>query len=229
MIINKLEILFDFLLPRVCKGCETKLTLAEQYICSSCYSTFEIATESRIGSEFIRKFSKDRAITDFNSAFVFHDDSIIQKLIHSLKYEQNFQIGKFLGKKTGEILSNKIHGWQADFIIPVPLHHLRKAERGFNQSKEIAKSISQLLNIRLKENILSRDRFTKTQTKFSLEERKSNIEGAFKISNKKCIRGKVIILVDDVITTGATTKECAKVLIENGAAEVFALSVAIAA
>ena len=228
MIINKLKSLLDHILPRFCKGCQKKLTLFEKYICSSCYSTFEIAKADRINDEFRRKFSSDLLITDFNSAFVFHNDSVIQKLIHSLKYEQNFLVGKFLGLKTCQVLRNKIQSWQADLIIPIPLHHLRKAERGFNQSMEIAKGVRSELGIKINNRVLRRNRFTKTQTKFSLEERKTNIDGAFSIRNKQKIEGKNIILIDDVITTGATTKECAKMLVENGAAKVYALSVAIA-
>ncbi len=78
-----------------------------------------------------------------------------------------------------------IEQWQADLIIPVPLHHLRKAERGFNQSKEISKGLSKELGIKKSSMILKRNRFTKTQTKFTLIERKSNIDGAFSIKRNK--------------------------------------------
>lgn len=223
-----LNSLFDLILPRFCEGCKTKLAHFEEYLCSSCSATLEIAEEKRIIDEFKRKFSEDLIISDFNSAFVFHNESAIQKLIHSLKYEQNFLIGKYLGVRTYELLRDKIKNWHADLIIPIPLHHLRKAERGFNQSKEIAKGVSSKLNIKVNDKVVRRKRFTKTQTKFSLEERKVNIDGAFCVTNKKKIKGKKIILIDDVITTGATTKECAKMLLENGAAKVYALSVALA-
>lgn len=225
---TKINYLFDLILPRFCKGCDKKLAHFEEYLCSSCNATLEIAEEKRISDEFERKFSKDLIISDFNSAFVFHNESAIQNLIHSLKYDQNFLIGKYLGFRTYELLCDKIKNWHADIIIPIPLHHLRKAERGFNQSKEIAKGVAGKLSIKVNENIVKRKKFTKTQTKFSLEERKINIDGAFCVTNKKRIKGKNIILVDDVITTGATTKECAKMLLKNGAAKVYALSVAIA-
>lgn len=221
--------ILDFFLPRFCIACSIKLGKKEHLICDHCFSQIEIASEKRIKEEFERKFSRDKFISDFCSAFVFSDDSEIQKLVHSLKYEQNYHVGIFLGIKTGKILYDFIEQWQADLIIPVPLHHLRKAERGFNQSKEISKGLSKELGIKKSSMILKRNRFTQTQTKFTLIERKSNIAGAFSIKRNKKIQGKRIILVDDVITTGATTTECAKLLIENGAAKVYAISVAIAA
>ena len=229
MISFRFNEIFDLFLPRLCIACTNKLENDEQFICNQCFSKIELATNVRIKEEFNRKFRRDNFISNFYSAFVFHDDSEIQKLIHSLKYEQNYLLGIYLGRKTGQILNDNIKKWNADLIIPIPLHHLRKAERGFNQSQEISKGLSKELNINFKNNIVSRNKFTKTQTKFTLIERKINIEGAFKIKRKKDISGKKIILVDDVITTGATTTECAKLLVENGAEKVYAISVAIAA
>jgi competence protein ComFC len=228
LINNILISLFDFFLPRLCVVCEIKISVSEIIICSDCYANFEIATKTRIQNEFKRKFTKEKLIADFLSAFIFHNDSEIQKLIHSLKYDQNFLVGKFLGGKTAEILNSKINYWNADLILPVPLHSLRKAERGFNQACEIAKGISRRVNVPLKLNILKRNRFTKTQTKLNLLERKKNIVGAFKLNKKKKINGKTIILVDDVITTGATISECARILMDNGAKRIYAISVAIA-
>ena len=221
--------MLDFFLPRFCISCANKLGNEERFICNPCFSKIELTTSIRIQEEFNRKFLHDKFVSNFYSAFVFHDNSAIQKLIHSLKYEQNYLLGIFLGKKTGQILNDFITKLNVDLIIPIPLHHLRKAERGFNQSQEISKGLSKELNISIKNNILSRTKFTKTQTKFTLIERKLNIEGAFKLKHKKEISGKKIILVDDVITTGATTSECAKLLVENGADKVYAISVAIAA
>lgn len=229
MTIIKLNEMLDFFLPRFCISCSKKLGNKENFVCPQCFSKLELASEIRLKEEFHRKFRNDKYISDFYSAFVFHEKSAIQKLIHSLKYEQNYHVGIFLGIKTGQILHNLIRQWNADLIVPIPLHQLRKAERGFNQSKEISKGLSKELRIKNNTRILKRNRFTQTQTKFTLIERKANIAGAFTLRNNKKIIGKRIILVDDVITTGATTTECAKLLIENGAEKVYALSVAIAA
>ncbi|MCB9217894.1 MAG: ComF family protein [Ignavibacteriales bacterium] len=220
--------LFDFVLPRLCATCQTKLKLSEEIICSICNQKIETASEQKILHEFNRKFKEDKLITDFASAFIFKDGHELQQLIHSLKYDKNYHIGKFLGKVVANNLFKKIQSWQADLIIPIPLHSLRKAERGFNQANEISKGLAKYIKLPNNSKVISRIRFTETQTKLSLSERKTNIEGAFSIRNKKMIKNKNIILVDDVITTGATTSECANLLLKNGANKIYAVSVGIA-
>jgi len=220
--------LFDFLLPRFCTACEKKLTKSEKVVCDDCFKTVKIASLSRLQNEYIRKFSNENIISGFSSAFVFSDDSSIQKLIHSLKYDQNYQVGIFLGIKTALQLRHVIKKWNADYLLPVPLHSIRKAERGFNQANEITKGVSRKTDIPIKSKIIKRIKNTQTQTKFTLNERKENIHNAFRLSKKKAIAGKRIILVDDVITTGATSCECARLLVNNGAEAVYLLSVAIA-
>jgi len=118
--------------------------------------------------------------------------------------------------------------WEIDLIIPIPLHRLRKIDRGYNQSYYIAKGLSKYFNIPLSGKILFRSKFTKSQTTLNLKEREENISGAFNLKKHKTVSGKNILLVDDVITTGATTNECAKVLLEAGANNVYAISAAIA-
>ena len=228
MLYNKIKAIFDFFLPRFCISCKNKLSLNEVIVCENCYNRVEVTPIKRIEAEYKRKFAQEKVISDFHSAFIFHEGQEIQALIHSLKYDKNYKVGNFLGKVTSELLLDKIASWNCDIIIPIPLHSLRKADRGFNQAREIAKGISKNINIPMKANILKRVRFTKTQTKLNLKERKENIEGAFKLNNFKDIKGKNIILIDDVITTGATITECAKILLIGGANKIYALSVAIA-
>lgn len=193
-----------------------------------CYELIRRPDLKRIEFEFTRKFRSDKIISGFNSAFVFEKEKPLQHLIHSLKYMENFRIGIFLGKIAGELLKEEIKSWKGDILIPVPLHRLKKAERGYNQSFYIAKGISSVLKIPVEKSAIKRKRFTETQTELTLEERQNNISCAFTVTGSKKLTGRNIILVDDVITTGATISECGRVLKENGAAEIFALSVAIA-
>ena len=197
-------------------------------LCRSCIENIEFVSSERIENEFIRKFFSDNVITDFVSSFLFIEGSVVQKLIHSLKYDQNFQAGNLICKLIYDRLSSRLKEWKADMIIPVPLHSLRRAERGYNQAKEISKGISRLAGIPCNSKILRREKYTRTQTKFTLSQRKKNISGAFSIKRTNCIKGKRIIIVDDVITTGATITECASLLKKNKAAELFALSAAVA-
>ncbi len=229
MMQNKIinEIL-DFVLPRFCHNCNVKLDQHENVLCRHCFASIEIARDDFVQYEFRRKFESDKLVDDFFAHFIFEKSEVLQELIHELKYSKQFQIGIFLGEILGKVISNKKYDWQIDEIIPVPLHRLKKAERGFNQSYYISKGINKILLKDINTKLLKRIRYTETQTNKNLESRKDNMRSAFKITNSDYAAGKNFLLVDDVITTGATISECAKILKENGAANVYAASVAIA-
>ncbi len=218
----------DFFLPRFCPSCNKKLLPEESFVCPECLSKIQFAKDNRIKSEFARKFVSSGIISDFISLYVFEKDKELQHIIHSLKYGNKFLTGKFLGSVLSKHLKEKINGWEIDYIIPVPLHHLKKAERGYNQSYYIAKGLGKSLTIPVTENFLKRKKYTQSQTTMNLNERQANIEGAFKIKRNLNLEGKNILLLDDVITTGSTILECGKVLLKANANKVYAVSVAIA-
>jgi ComF family protein len=218
----------DFFLPRNCSACFVSLPSTQYVLCSNCYSQFKQPSKELIASEFKRKFASENIIKDFSTAFIFEADQPIQKIVHELKYNRRFGNGVTLGKMAGKVLIEKFNKWNADFIIPIPLHSVKKAERGFNQAFFIAKGISKVTAIRVKTGVVKRIKFTETQTHLNSIERKQNIRNAFLLKKKKIIEGKNIILVDDVITTGATISECGRVLKNNGATNIFAISAAIA-
>lgn len=225
---NKVNGFFDFFIPRQCPGCNTKLLNGEIAICNNCLSSIKIADSERIKTEFERKFLSTKIISDFTALFVFEKDKAIQSYIHSIKYNKRFLNARYLGKLIGEKLKIIIKKWEVDYIVPVPLHRLRITERGFNQSKYIAIGISNEMDIKVSNRILKRIKYTETQTNLSLPEREKNISGAFKIMRERSIINKTFLLVDDVITTGATIRECGKVLLEAGANNIYACSAAIA-
>ena len=218
----------DFFLPRFCVSCSSKLDFNEKYICKSCHSNIKFASKSRINREFERKFKDKEIVSDFFSFYVFEKDKELQNVIHSLKYKNNFGIGIFLGKLLANELLNQKSYWDIDSIIPIPLHQLKKAERGYNQSFYIAKGINKILKRKLNSRLVKRVKYTESQTSMNLMEREQNISGAFKVRFSKLIDGKNILLVDDVITTGATISECASVLLKVGAKRIYAASVGIA-
>ncbi len=116
--------------------------------------------------------------------------------------------------------------WKADVIIPVPLHPKRKKKRGFNQAQVIAAGLAGFKGIKLEEGVLVKIKNVLPQTFLETEEREKNVSGAFRVIDKVKIRGKTVILVDDVYTTGSTARECSLVLREAGAREVRALTLA---
>jgi len=225
---NLLTDISDFFLPRFCPSCKNKLTAAEVVVCNSCLSKIKHADRERTETEFARKFKSEKIIKGFTSLFVFEKDKELQDIIHDLKYNGKFSIGIFLGKLLAAGAYDKIQEWKIDLIIPIPLHHLKRAERGYNQSDFIAKGMKKILHVPVKSRLIKRVRFTETQTNLNLVERKENMKDAFALRRNKLLQNKNVLIIDDVITTGATTSECGRALLKGGAANVYAASVAVA-
>jgi len=220
--------LLDFFLPRFCPSCNQKLLNNENAVCKNCISSIELADQTRIDFEYNKKFAAKKNISGFTSLYVFEKDRELQEILHHFKYNKRFKVGITLGIESAKIRRQIISDWKIDLIIPVPLHHLKKAERGYNQSVYIANGLSKTLKIPTKERSIKRIRYTESQTLKNIKDRELNVGGAFSVRNKKWIKGKNILLVDDVITTGATISECARQLLNHGAEKVYAISVAIA-
>ena len=219
---------FDFILPRFCCSCKTKLSADQDTMCSNCLSKIQRSTPARLQREFDRKFSDKIIISEFYSPFVFEKDKELQQAIHGLKYENKFPVGIFLGKVLASEIKINYANWQLDLIIPIPLHHLKKAERGYNQAYYIAKGVGKILKVKVSDRIVKRIKYTESQTTMNLNEREENISGAFKVKSKILVSRKNILLLDDVITTGATISECGNILLEAGANKIYAASIAIA-
>ena len=220
--------IFDFILPRFCPSCKNKLTLDEKYICASCRNTFVYTDEQLLRYEYGRKFSESGIISDFYPMFVFEKSSSLQEVIHQIKYQKKFLLAVELGRILGKSLLEKKRDWKIDIVLPVPLHSLKKAERGFNQSFYIAKGIGKVTDFPISQSILKRKKYTESQTKKNLVERAENMSEAFIVRHANKIKGKNILLVDDVITTGATIRECGSILKRYGAANIYAASIALA-
>lgn len=221
--ISLLNQFFDFFLPRICPGCNQKLTNDANPVCEECLSSILIADEEKLEQEFEKNFKSSGIITDYYALYIFQPDQAFQHIVHALKYQKHFRIGIFLG----EMLSYgiKSRDWQIDIIIPIPIHHLKKVERGYNQSDYIAKGLSRKLNIPWSGKIVNRVRHTESQTKLNMKQRALNIADAFKVKRPDEIQNKNILVVDDVSTTGATILECAKTIKEAGAKTIFACTV----
>jgi len=219
--------ILDFFLPRFCPSCKVKLLSREKFICSSCLKKIKKIDEATLKFEFKKKFNDQKIISGFNSLFLFEKDKELQYLIHSLKYNGNFLIGSYFGKLLAMKIKNELLVWNINLILPIPLHQLKKAERGYNQSFYISKGLSKEINTPVGSRIIKRKKYTQSQTKLNFLERQKNMEEAFKVKNDKKVNGKNILLIDDVITTGATISECGKVLLNSGVNQVYAASVAI--
>ncbi len=225
--ITQFRSIFDVFLPRKCSGCKEVLQSDETSICKICLTLLKPVNEDMIKREFEKDFLPSDIISNFTSLFLFEKDSILQQVIHEIKYNKQFNTGITFGKMFAEKHINLLEKWSIDLIIPIPLHHLKKAERGYNQSDFFAKGIAKESKIKLSTNAVKRIRYTESQTGFNKLEREENMANAFKVKKEKLIDGRNILLVDDVITTGATIRECGKALISSGANQIFAGSIAV--
>jgi ComF family protein len=208
----------DFALPPVCVGCGKPINYHKDFVCLECLKTL---------NDISNTVYQAPNVDYFFSVYKFDEENPIQKIIHSLKYEQMKSIGIKFGKILGEKIKERINV-TFDYIVPVPLHRAKERERKFNQSTFLCRGANSVLNIELGEKCLMRLRYTESQTKLSVDERKENVKDAFVVRKQytENILGKNIILVDDVVTTGSTILECASVLKSAGYDKVLACTLA---
>lgn len=204
----------------LCLDCLTRIRLIEPPLCQCCGVEFAGAGDNHFCGPCLSKpphFSRARAI------FRYDDESA--SLVHAFKYG-----GQTVGRATFCALAKKVAPLTdlavPDLIIPVPLHRRRLQARGFNQALVLARFLFPQAGQKIAVHLLRRSRWTDPQTTLSGRERRRNLVGAFEISRPEQIAGQRILLIDDVFTTGTTLDECARVLKNNGAAAVEALTLA---
>ncbi|MBI4429026.1 MAG: ComF family protein [Ignavibacteriales bacterium] len=221
--------LLEFIYPPLCISCDRHLEDGSQKVCSLCWNSIERLTEDHpLYLDTKQKLLEAGFLKDVVSTFVFQKEGAFQHIAHFLKYRGYESLGLELGKRLGGVMEEWNIG--VDVLVPIPLHKVKLRERGYNQAEMIARGISVVTGIPVGTNIVYRMRHTQTQTKLNLEERKQNMEDAFGVSAQfsSMIEGKTFLIVDDVITTGATINSCAEVLLKNGASKVIAACAALA-
>jgi ComF family protein len=216
----------DFVYPPLCLVCSRLLDTGKDHVCSECWESVpKVHPDLALYLETRRKLVETESVEELASLFVFEKEGALQKIVHSLKYSGVQTLGLEIGQRLGKNLIER--SIQADALVPIPLHKRKLRERGYNQSELIARGCSLMMGIPVRTDLVIRGKFTETQTKFSLEERKQNMEDAF-LCRSSDVKGKVLILIDDVITTGSTIGSCAVVLKRAGAARIIAASAALA-
>lgn len=225
------EHLLHLLFPHVCLLCRKLLLPGEEHCCSACRAQFDPFGSPTAAEELLRR----TIVSHFGESFPFergwcryqfHRKSPLQQVLHSMKYEGLFTLGKSFGRQLGEWMVSEGGVDDIECIVPVPLHPLKKIERSYNQSEKIAEGIAQSLQKPLRRELLARKRYTVSQTGLSATERKKNIEGAFQVA--KGVAGRHLLLVDDVITTGATLAAAASALRQAGVEKISLAAVALA-
>ncbi|MFC3416497.1 ComF family protein [Algoriphagus hitonicola] len=217
----------DLIFPVNCPLCQTALYDWEDSLCTVCRGNLPISSHylRPEDNDLTAKIEGLTRVTRAMAFLKFTKDGQSQQLLHLLKYRNRPDLGIALGKWFGQTLESQDYVKKWDMICPVPLHQMKKKRRGYNQSEEFAKGLAQSLNLPV-ENLLIRKVFTDTQTKKSRLERLENVSQVFDIQTGINISNKNILLVDDVITTGATLCSCANMLLANGAKNVDLATIA---
>ena len=197
---------FSLFYPRLCAVCDNTLVTGEKYICTRCRHDFPDSHGRHTRLELL--FSEVCRIGQVSSLFYYKRESSYKQLIYAVKYHGNMKLGFFLG----EMLGKRLKGIPVEIILPVPLHPRRQRERGFNQSGLIARGVSSVLQLPVREDVLRRVRDNISQTRMKPAERAKNVEGIFSVDAPDCLENKHVLLVDDVTTTGATLYNCLKAL-----------------
>ena len=207
--------------PDLCVVCNDRLTEGEQHICTDCLillprTNFHLQPDNRL-----EQFFAGRIPFQHIAAYAyFVKGGSIQSIIHELKYKRNLQIGHYIGQLCGENLRDSSFIADIDILVPVPLHRKREKARGYNQSLEICKGISEVTGIPIDSNTLIRKVNNKSQTKNSRFDRWKNVEDIFSITDSTAFQSKHILLVDDVITTGSTLESCVKEILKCDGARI---------
>lgn len=211
MIKNLLNLFF----PRVCEACNTILVDKEVVICTSCRHQLPVTNFHFDNSDAVKKIVYGRVKLENATALLhFAKKGIVQQLLHNLKYRGHQQVGKCIGEWLGAELK-QIESYKAiDVVIPVPLYKTKLKERGYNQVAEFGKEIAKALNADYNDSVLVKTKSTKTQVFKGRLKRFNDDSAIFNISEKESLRDKHILLVDDLITTGATVEACVTVLLK---------------
>lgn len=205
---------FNLFFPRTCLCCERLLISTENQICTTCFYHLSLTNFVNLVNNPVEKIFWGRAKIEAATAFLyFQKKENTQKILHEIKYNGNIKLAKFMGNQIGIELKNSNRFEDIDIIIPIPLHPKKKKKRGYNQSEEIAKGIIKHFPREIITNCLIRTNNTETQTKKKRISRWVNVVDKFEIINTETIKGKHILLIDDVITTGATLDACAQTLL----------------
>lgn len=219
----------SLLFPRLCYGCGNDLMRNESLICTECYVTIPRTNYHTMADNPVSQLFWGRCLIERAAAFSYYNKgSRIRNLIHNMKYKGLKELGYELGRIYGTSLLGSDFLEGIDVLIPVPLHLSKKRIRGFNQSECIASGIGDTTGLTVDNQALARITGSATQTKRSRYDRWTNVEGIFTVTDPSLIRGKHILLIDDVITTGATIESCTGELLKVEGVKVSVAALAYA-
>ena len=221
--------IIDLFFHKVCAGCHTILITNETVLCTNCRHEMPL-TQYHLDpkNEAVKKFYGKINIEHASALLYFNKKGIVQELIHNLKYKGHEEIGTVLGNWYVEDLKELVLETPFDVVIPVPLHPKKFRERGYNQVTTFGKTLAKGLNITYNDAVLYRKKYSKTQSKKNFLGRSDNIENIFDVAFTAENQNKHFLIVDDVLTTGATLEACSKALLKIPGAKISIVCMAMA-
>jgi ComF family protein len=203
--------------PHVCDGCGSDLLNVESRLCIRCFASLpETNFEEHSNNPVEKIFWGRLPIVEATAQFYFTKESLMQRLMHQFKYKGNKDLGLQLGTMMGNSLKSSKRFKDIDALVPLPLFPSKERKRGYNQATILCEGITEMFHRPILKNVITRPQHTETQTKKGRIERWKNIEGKFQLLDTAAIQNKHLLLIDDVITTGATLEACANELLKTG-------------
>lgn len=222
--------LLSLVFPHVCALCGKSLIEGEDVICLYCLyrlplTNFHHDRENKVELRFFGKIPVQQA----SALFYFNKGSDFRHLIHLLKYKDRKDVGEMLGRFAGRELQKSNSFQDIDYIIPIPLHKKKEKSRGYNQAESIALGLAESLSIPIDKQSVIRVKANKTQTRKNVFQRWQNVQEIFQLVDANTLKGKHLLIIDDVLTTGATIESCAQELlkIDGVKISIFTLAVAV--
>ncbi len=220
--------MLNLLFPKVCVGCKEQLIKGEAVLCLDCIHSLPIASFHKTGSEVLKdKFYGRFLVKNATALIYFQKRGLTQELLHNLKYRGKKEISYFFGKWLGAELAENNRYKEIEMVIPVPLHKQKLKKRGFNQVEGFGKEIALALNVPYRDDILIKISKTGSQV-FKTRILRFEAEELFSTQKLDEIKNKHILLVDDIITTGATLEKCALQLLKGENITISIATIAVA-
>lgn len=215
MILQMLQRILNLIFPNLCIMCYGKSPEEGQHFCVEClinmpYTNHFKVKENHAAQKFWGRFDYQNVASLIN----FYSYSDVRWMIHRLKYEGRKDIGYTLGLMAGKRMLVSPFFKDIDIIVPIPLHNEKRSKRGYNQAAHFGRGISEVTGVPMRENVIRKHIYTKSQTKMTRMERIRNVFDSFQLVDKNGIQGRHILIVDDVLTTGATIEACVRKLME---------------
>ncbi len=210
-VLRLFEDFLSLIYPPLCLCCNETLPYAERFLCLECRLLLPATGHHLLpDNELLQKFAARAPIISAAALYYFTPNGRAQQLVHQIKYKGQWEAAEEIGRMYGEQLKRSPSFQDIDVIVPVPMHYKKQRLRGFNQAECFAKGLAEVMNVKMNTTALQKIRKTESQTKKNRLERLQNQEETFALLNPDALRGKHILIADDVVTTGSTLEACAE-------------------